>query len=117
VLCHHLPPHPTARDHQVEAVRSGVQPGLTMVVGPPGTGKTDTGAVGRGEGGGAGGVWIGWEGGWCFNRQHEKPILEICRTLKKCLSNLRHHSTINCFILLFPPPFQPPPTTDPPPTH
>lgn len=26
---------------QVEAVRSGVQPGLTMVVGPPGTGKTD----------------------------------------------------------------------------
>lgn len=27
---------------QVEAVVSGVQPGLTMVVGPPGTGKTDT---------------------------------------------------------------------------
>jgi len=27
---------------QVEAVRSGVQPGLTLVVGPPGTGKTDT---------------------------------------------------------------------------
>ncbi|GMH36875.1 hypothetical protein BSKO_04748 [Bryopsis sp. KO-2023] len=27
---------------QVEAIRSGVQPGLTMVVGPPGTGKTDT---------------------------------------------------------------------------
>lgn len=27
---------------QVEAVTSGVQPGLTMVVGPPGTGKTDT---------------------------------------------------------------------------
>ena len=26
---------------QVAAVRSGVQPGLTMVVGPPGTGKTD----------------------------------------------------------------------------
>jgi len=26
---------------QVEAIRSGVQPGLTMVVGPPGTGKTD----------------------------------------------------------------------------
>ena len=26
---------------QVEAVRSGMQPGLTMVVGPPGTGKTD----------------------------------------------------------------------------
>ena len=27
---------------QVEAIRAGVQPGLTMVVGPPGTGKTDT---------------------------------------------------------------------------
>jgi intron-binding protein aquarius len=27
---------------QVEAIRNGVQPGLTMVVGPPGTGKTDT---------------------------------------------------------------------------
>ena len=27
---------------QVEAIRDGVQPGLTMVVGPPGTGKTDT---------------------------------------------------------------------------
>merc|ERR1719376_93634 len=26
---------------QVEAIRSGLQPGLTMVVGPPGTGKTD----------------------------------------------------------------------------
>jgi hypothetical protein len=26
----------------VEAIASGVQPGLTMVVGPPGTGKTDT---------------------------------------------------------------------------
>ena len=26
---------------QVEAIRNGVQPGLTMVVGPPGTGKTD----------------------------------------------------------------------------
>jgi intron-binding protein aquarius len=26
----------------VEAIKSGVQPGLTMVVGPPGTGKTDT---------------------------------------------------------------------------
>lgn len=26
---------------QVEAVLSGVQPGLSMVVGPPGTGKTD----------------------------------------------------------------------------
>jgi intron-binding protein aquarius len=25
----------------VEAIRSGMQPGLTMVVGPPGTGKTD----------------------------------------------------------------------------
>lgn len=27
---------------QVEAIRSGANPGLTMVVGPPGTGKTDT---------------------------------------------------------------------------
>eukprot|EP00879_Flechtneria_rotunda_P027293 GHRR01029235.1.p1 GENE.GHRR01029235.1~~GHRR01029235.1.p1 ORF type:complete len:288 (+),score=88.81 GHRR01029235.1:342-1205(+) len=27
---------------QVEAVGAGVQPGLTMIVGPPGTGKTDT---------------------------------------------------------------------------
>ncbi|GFP96301.1 intron-binding protein aquarius [Phtheirospermum japonicum] len=27
---------------QVEAITSGTQPGLTMVVGPPGTGKTDT---------------------------------------------------------------------------
>lgn len=27
---------------QVDAVISGVQPGLTMIVGPPGTGKTDT---------------------------------------------------------------------------
>lgn len=27
---------------QVQAVLSGVQPGLTMIVGPPGTGKTDT---------------------------------------------------------------------------
>ncbi|CAI9102844.1 OLC1v1001193C1 [Oldenlandia corymbosa var. corymbosa] len=27
---------------QVDAIISGVQPGLTMVVGPPGTGKTDT---------------------------------------------------------------------------
>ena len=26
---------------QVEAIRSGVSHGLTMVVGPPGTGKTD----------------------------------------------------------------------------
>ncbi|KAK2717182.1 hypothetical protein QYM36_007331, partial [Artemia franciscana] len=26
---------------QVEAIRSGMQPGLTLVVGPPGTGKTD----------------------------------------------------------------------------
>ena len=26
---------------QVEAIRSGINPGLTMVVGPPGTGKTD----------------------------------------------------------------------------
>lgn len=27
---------------QVQAIMSGVQPGLTMIVGPPGTGKTDT---------------------------------------------------------------------------
>ena len=27
---------------QIKAIVSGVQPGLTMVVGPPGTGKTDT---------------------------------------------------------------------------
>ena len=26
---------------QVEAIRAGMQPGLTMIVGPPGTGKTD----------------------------------------------------------------------------
>lgn len=26
---------------QVEAIRAGMQPGLTLVVGPPGTGKTD----------------------------------------------------------------------------
>ena len=26
---------------QVEAIRAGTQPGLTLVVGPPGTGKTD----------------------------------------------------------------------------
>ena len=26
----------------MEAIKSGVNPGLTMVVGPPGTGKTDT---------------------------------------------------------------------------
>ena len=26
---------------QVEAIKSGMQPGLTLVVGPPGTGKTD----------------------------------------------------------------------------
>ena len=32
------PCHPS----QVEVIRSGVQPGLTVVVGPPGTGKTDT---------------------------------------------------------------------------
>jgi intron-binding protein aquarius len=29
---------------QVEAIRAGLNPGLTMVVGPPGTGKTDTAA-------------------------------------------------------------------------
>ena len=38
---------------QVEAIRSGVNPGLTMVVGPPGTGKTDT-AVQAGAGYGRG---------------------------------------------------------------
>jgi hypothetical protein len=32
-------PHP--RVLQVEAIRSAMQPGLTLVVGPPGTGKTD----------------------------------------------------------------------------
>ena len=26
---------------QVEAIRAGMQPSLTMIVGPPGTGKTD----------------------------------------------------------------------------
>lgn len=26
---------------QIEAIRAGMQPGLTLVVGPPGTGKTD----------------------------------------------------------------------------
>lgn len=26
---------------QIEAIRSGMQPGMTLVVGPPGTGKTD----------------------------------------------------------------------------
>ena len=26
----------------MEAIKAGTQPGLTMVVGPPGTGKTDT---------------------------------------------------------------------------
>ena len=36
----HTPAHPVAL--QVEAIKSGVNPGLTMVVGPPGTGKTDT---------------------------------------------------------------------------
>ncbi|GMT10582.1 hypothetical protein PFISCL1PPCAC_1879, partial [Pristionchus fissidentatus] len=40
-------PHKTNRNKirftpaQVEAIKSGMQPGLTMVVGPPGTGKTD----------------------------------------------------------------------------
>eukprot|EP00595_Chromulina_sp_UTEXLB2642_P003202 CAMPEP_0196767580 /NCGR_PEP_ID=MMETSP1095-20130614/41759_1 /TAXON_ID=96789 ORGANISM="Chromulina nebulosa, Strain UTEXLB2642" /NCGR_SAMPLE_ID=MMETSP1095 /ASSEMBLY_ACC=CAM_ASM_000446 /LENGTH=446 /DNA_ID=CAMNT_0042136037 /DNA_START=1831 /DNA_END=3168 /DNA_ORIENTATION=+ len=28
--------------HQIEAIRSGMNPGLTVIVGPPGTGKTDT---------------------------------------------------------------------------
>lgn len=43
-----LVPFPTRLDMslacplaQVEAIRSGLNPGLTMVVGPPGTGKTD----------------------------------------------------------------------------
>ena len=27
---------------QVDAIIAGVQPGLSMIVGPPGTGKTDT---------------------------------------------------------------------------
>ena len=36
----HTPTRPAAL--QVEAIKSGVNPGLTMVVGPPGTGKTDT---------------------------------------------------------------------------
>lgn len=38
------PNHNTVRftPVQVDAILSGVQPGLTMVVGPPGTGKTDT---------------------------------------------------------------------------
>ena len=27
---------------QVEAIKSGLNPGLTLIVGPPGTGKTDT---------------------------------------------------------------------------
>ena len=39
-----LPPQNTVRftPVQTEAIVAGVQPGLTMVVGPPGTGKTDT---------------------------------------------------------------------------
>lgn len=39
-----IPPQNTVRytPAQVQAILSGVQPGLTMVVGPPGTGKTDT---------------------------------------------------------------------------
>ena len=41
------PPSPLRRNTvrftptQVEAIRAGTQPGLTLVVGPPGTGKTD----------------------------------------------------------------------------
>ncbi|XP_043929809.1 RNA helicase aquarius isoform X2 [Protopterus annectens] len=35
--CNTIPFTPT----QIEAIRAGMQPGLTMVVGPPGTGKTD----------------------------------------------------------------------------
>lgn len=38
ILCRNqIPFTPT----QVEAIRAGMQPGLTLVVGPPGTGKTD----------------------------------------------------------------------------
>lgn len=39
-----LPPQNRVRftPVQTQAIMSGVQPGLTMVVGPPGTGKTDT---------------------------------------------------------------------------
>jgi intron-binding protein aquarius len=43
----HPNPHPPPRNAipftptQVEAIKSGMQPGLTLVVGPPGTGKTD----------------------------------------------------------------------------
>lgn len=39
-----IPPQNTVRftPVQTSAILSGVQPGLTMVVGPPGTGKTDT---------------------------------------------------------------------------
>jgi intron-binding protein aquarius len=39
-----LPPQNAVRftPVQTQAIMSGVQPGLTMVVGPPGTGKTDT---------------------------------------------------------------------------
>ena len=44
---------------QVEAIRSGVNPGLTMVVGPPGTGKTDT-AVQAGREASAVVVGSGW---------------------------------------------------------
>ncbi|CAI5501808.1 unnamed protein product [Closterium sp. Naga37s-1] len=42
------PPRVQKKNHvrftptQVDAIISGVQPGLTMIVGPPGTGKTDT---------------------------------------------------------------------------
>ena len=41
-FCLYPPPAPPVSYAQVEAVMAGVQPGLTMVVGPPGTGKTDT---------------------------------------------------------------------------
>lgn len=38
-----MPPRNTVRftPAQIDAIRSGMNPGLTMVVGPPGTGKTD----------------------------------------------------------------------------
>ena len=39
----HAPKHNTVpfTPMQAEAIRSGTNPGLTMIVGPPGTGKTD----------------------------------------------------------------------------
>ena len=34
--------NPNPNPNQVEALRAAMNPGLTVVVGPPGTGKTDT---------------------------------------------------------------------------